>query len=127
MNIAVTEHFRCPIDTLFSSPWAGKRVLVLEKEVFPRFHIGESLLPCNMTIFRDMGVLPALRMVTVVSTRSPARAATSSGSALTWTARDASPSRCPSRSAPHPMPWQYRAVVSLPVPQSMQCSIRSAP
>lgn len=39
---------------------AGKRVLVLEKEVFPRFHIGESLLPCNMTIFREMGVLPAL-------------------------------------------------------------------
>ena len=40
---------------------AGKRVLVLEKEFFPRFHIGESLLPCNMTIFRDMGVLPALQ------------------------------------------------------------------
>jgi flavin-dependent dehydrogenase len=40
---------------------AGKRVLVLEKEVFPRFHIGESLLPCNMTIFRDMGVLPKLQ------------------------------------------------------------------
>ncbi len=40
---------------------AGKRVLVLEKEIFPRFHIGESLLPCNMTIFRDMGVLPALQ------------------------------------------------------------------
>jgi FADH2-dependent halogenase len=39
---------------------AGKRVLVLEKEIFPRFHIGESLLPCNMTIFREMGVLPAL-------------------------------------------------------------------
>lgn len=39
---------------------AGKRVLVLEKEFFPRFHIGESLLPCNMTIFRDMGVLPKL-------------------------------------------------------------------
>ena len=39
---------------------AGKRVLVLEKEVFPRFHIGESLLPCNMAIFREMGVLPAL-------------------------------------------------------------------
>jgi flavin-dependent dehydrogenase len=38
----------------------GKRVLVLEKEVFPRFHIGESLLPCNMTIFREMGVLDAL-------------------------------------------------------------------
>ena len=40
---------------------AGKRVLVLEKEIFPRFHIGESLLPCNMIIFRDMGVLPALQ------------------------------------------------------------------
>ena len=40
---------------------AGKRVLVLEKEFFPRFHIGESLLPCNMTIFRDMGVLPTLQ------------------------------------------------------------------
>ena len=39
---------------------AGKRVVVLEKEVFPRFHIGESLLPCNMTLFREMGVLPAL-------------------------------------------------------------------
>ncbi len=39
---------------------AGRRVLVLEKEIFPRFHIGESLLPCNMTIFREMGVLPAL-------------------------------------------------------------------
>ncbi|HUZ07853.1 MAG TPA: FAD-dependent monooxygenase, partial [Candidatus Paceibacterota bacterium] len=35
---------------------AGRRALVLEKEFFPRFHIGESLLPCNMTIFRDMGV-----------------------------------------------------------------------
>jgi flavin-dependent dehydrogenase len=40
---------------------AGKRVLALEKEVFPRFHIGESLLPCNMIIFEEMGVLPALR------------------------------------------------------------------
>lgn len=38
----------------------GRRVLVLEKEIFPRFHIGESLLPCNMTLFREMGVLPAL-------------------------------------------------------------------
>jgi len=39
---------------------ASRRVLVLEKEIFPRFHIGESLLPCNMTLFREMGVLPAL-------------------------------------------------------------------
>jgi len=40
---------------------AGRHVLVLEREIFPRFHIGESLLPCNMTIFREMGVLPALQ------------------------------------------------------------------
>lgn len=40
---------------------AGKKVLVLEKDIFPRFHIGESLLPCNMAIFREMGVLPALQ------------------------------------------------------------------
>lgn len=40
---------------------AGKRVLVLEKEVFPRFHIGESLLPYNQRIFRELGVLPAIQ------------------------------------------------------------------
>jgi len=39
---------------------AGKRVLVLEKERFPRFHIGESLLPYNQKIFAAMGVLPEL-------------------------------------------------------------------
>ena len=35
---------------------AGRRVLVLEKEIFPRFHIGESLLPYNHEIFEEMGV-----------------------------------------------------------------------
>ena len=39
---------------------AGRRVLVLEKECFPRFHIGESLLPYNRQVFEAMGVLPAL-------------------------------------------------------------------
>ncbi len=39
---------------------AGKKVLLLEKEVFPRFHIGESLLPYNMRIFSELGVVPAL-------------------------------------------------------------------
>src|SRR5260221_2194050 len=39
---------------------SGKRVLVLEKEHFPRFHIGESLLPYNRPIFKEMGVLNAL-------------------------------------------------------------------
>jgi flavin-dependent dehydrogenase len=40
---------------------AGRRVLVLEKEVFPRFHIGESLLPYNRPIFDEMGVTEALK------------------------------------------------------------------
>ncbi|MEP6664195.1 MAG: tryptophan 7-halogenase, partial [Verrucomicrobiota bacterium] len=40
---------------------AGKKVLLLEKEVFPRFHIGESLLPYNRRIFDELGVMPALQ------------------------------------------------------------------
>ncbi|HEY6169403.1 MAG TPA: NAD(P)/FAD-dependent oxidoreductase [Verrucomicrobiae bacterium] len=39
---------------------AGRRVLLLEKERFPRFHIGESLLPYNWRIFSELGVLPVL-------------------------------------------------------------------
>lgn len=35
---------------------AGRRVLVLEKAKFPRFHIGESLLPYNRKIFDELGV-----------------------------------------------------------------------
>ena len=35
----------------------GRRVLVLEKEHFPRFHLGESLLPQSMPILRAVGVL----------------------------------------------------------------------
>lgn len=35
---------------------AGRRVVVLEKAKFPRFHIGESLLPYNRKIFDDLGV-----------------------------------------------------------------------
>jgi flavin-dependent dehydrogenase len=34
----------------------GHDVLVLEKEVFPRFHIGESLLPIDLPIFERLGV-----------------------------------------------------------------------
>jgi len=40
---------------------AGRRVLVLEKEHFPRFHIGESLLPYNFQLFREMGFMPTLQ------------------------------------------------------------------
>lgn len=34
---------------------AGKKVLVLEREEYPRFHIGESLLPATMPLFKETG------------------------------------------------------------------------
>lgn len=39
----------------------GWKVLLLEKEQHPRFHIGESLLPCNLPIFEELGVLEKVR------------------------------------------------------------------
>ena len=39
---------------------AGRKVIVLEKEKFPRFHIGESLLPYNMPLLEEMGVSEAI-------------------------------------------------------------------
>jgi flavin-dependent dehydrogenase len=39
---------------------AGRRVVVLEREKFPRFHIGESLLPYSMPAFDRMGVRETL-------------------------------------------------------------------
>jgi flavin-dependent dehydrogenase len=40
---------------------AGRRVLVLEKEHFPRFKIGESLLPYSRAILEELGVWPKLQ------------------------------------------------------------------
>jgi len=34
----------------------GHRVVMLEKEAHPRFHIGESLLPANLPLFEKLGV-----------------------------------------------------------------------
>jgi flavin-dependent dehydrogenase len=38
----------------------GRRVVVVEREVFPRFHIGESLLPRSMKALERSGVLPKI-------------------------------------------------------------------
>jgi flavin-dependent dehydrogenase len=35
----------------------GHKVIALEKEHHPRFHIGESLLPMNLPLFERLGVL----------------------------------------------------------------------
>jgi geranylgeranyl reductase family protein len=40
---------------------AGRRVVVLEREKFPRFHIGESLLPFSMQTFTRLGLQEKLR------------------------------------------------------------------
>jgi len=39
----------------------GTRVLVLEKERFPRFHIGESMLPQSGPVWQRLGVLEAMK------------------------------------------------------------------
>lgn len=39
---------------------AGRRVVLLERERFPRFHIGESLLPCSVALLRELGALDAV-------------------------------------------------------------------
>jgi flavin-dependent dehydrogenase len=36
----------------------GRRVLVLEREAFPRFHLGESLLPQSLVVLDALGLLP---------------------------------------------------------------------
>lgn len=42
---------------------AGLRVRVLERATFPRFHIGESFLPRNMELFRELGLEEELRKI----------------------------------------------------------------
>jgi flavin-dependent dehydrogenase len=39
---------------------AGRSVVVFEREKFPRFHIGESLLPFSMDAFERLGILQKL-------------------------------------------------------------------
>ena len=44
---------------------AGRKVIQLEKEHHPRFHIGESLLPMNMPIYERLGVMDKLKAMGV--------------------------------------------------------------
>lgn len=39
----------------------GLRVVVVEREVFPRFHVGESLLPANLPVLERLGVLEEVK------------------------------------------------------------------
>ena len=44
----------------------GWQVVLFEKDRFPRFHIGESLLPMNLPILERLGVLDQVREIGVV-------------------------------------------------------------
>lgn len=44
----------------------GHRVTMIDKDAHPRFHIGESLLPCNMPIIEELGLMDELRAMGVV-------------------------------------------------------------
>ena len=39
----------------------GWRVLLLERERFPRHHVGESLLPASLPVLEELGALPAVQ------------------------------------------------------------------
>ena len=39
----------------------GRRVVLFERETFPREHVGESLLPASIPILEELGVLPAVQ------------------------------------------------------------------
>lgn len=45
---------------------AGWRVLLAEKDRHPRFHIGESLLPANIALLEELGVLEQVRRIGVL-------------------------------------------------------------
>jgi flavin-dependent dehydrogenase len=44
----------------------GRRVLLLDRDRHPRFHIGESLLPLNLPLFEELGVAQAVHAVGLV-------------------------------------------------------------
>ncbi|HEV2539925.1 MAG TPA: NAD(P)/FAD-dependent oxidoreductase [Frateuria sp.] len=57
----------------------GYRVIALEKERHPRFHIGESLLPMNLPIFERLGVLDKVRALGVFKAGADFEAANERG------------------------------------------------
>ena len=44
----------------------GRRVVVIEKDRHPRFHIGESLLPLNLALFERLGVYEQIEAIGMV-------------------------------------------------------------
>ncbi len=57
---------------------AGLRVVLIEKDAFPRFHIGESLLPAGNALMRRSGVWPKVEQAGFI-VKSGARFCTADG------------------------------------------------
>lgn len=81
---------------------AGRRVLLFEKEHFPRYHIGESLLSATLPILEALGVMPAIEQAGFI--RKP-------GGSFVW-GRDAEPWSFFFREDPGGYPHAYHVVRS---------------
>jgi flavin-dependent dehydrogenase len=46
--------------TLLAQRWADARIVLVERAVFPRAHVGESMLPSSNPVLRRLGVLAAV-------------------------------------------------------------------
>jgi len=75
MNQAIEAVERCDVLIIGGGPGGstaaallgrkGHKVIQLEKDHHPRFHIGESLLPMNLPVFERLGVLDKIRAMGV--------------------------------------------------------------
>ena len=71
----MTNHQECDVVVIGGGPAGStiaallaqkdKHVVLLEKDRFPRFHIGESLLPLNLPLFDRLGVADDIRRIGV--------------------------------------------------------------
>src|ERR1700746_1472292 len=44
----------------------GRRVVLVEKDRHPRFHIGESLLPLNLPLFEKLGIKAQIERISML-------------------------------------------------------------
>lgn len=78
MNMIQSENHQCDVLVIGGGPAGstvstlladkGWRVVLLEKEHHPRFHIGESLLPMSLPILKHLGVLEQVEAIGVLKT-----------------------------------------------------------
>ncbi len=67
----------------------GRRVVLLEKDHHPRFHIGESLLPMSLPIFEKLGILDRMEEIGIVKRGAEFASPSHKGSPVTFYFRGA--------------------------------------